>query len=63
MEENDESESDALDSLAQAFCDQLTACLAECAGGRKGLFSDVARTGPGAARGVCPAGTAECAVR
>jgi hypothetical protein len=37
----DEVEPDALDSLAQAFCDQLMACLDECARGRKGLFSDV----------------------
>jgi hypothetical protein len=27
--------------LAQAFCEQLMACLDECARGRRGLFSDV----------------------
>jgi hypothetical protein len=32
---------DQLDQLAQAFCDQLMACLDECARGRKGLFSNV----------------------
>jgi len=35
-------ELDQLDQLAQAFCEQLMACLDECARGRKGLFSDVA---------------------
>lgn len=33
---------DQLDQLAQTFCEQLMACLDECARGRKGLFSDVA---------------------
>lgn len=42
MDPRDEAEPDALDSLAQAFSDQLVACLEECARGRKGLFSDVA---------------------
>lgn len=42
MDSRDEVESDQLDQLAQAFCDQLMACLDECARGRKGLFSDVA---------------------
>jgi hypothetical protein len=32
---------DAMDGLAETFCDQLMACLDECARGRKGLFSDV----------------------
>jgi hypothetical protein len=31
-----------LEALAQVFCEQLMACLDECARGRKGLFSDVA---------------------
>jgi len=31
-----------LEVLAQAFCEQLMACLDECARGRRGLFSDVA---------------------
>jgi len=35
------SELDQLDLLAQTFCEQLMACLDECARGRKGLFSDV----------------------
>lgn len=42
MDQNDEVEPDPLDLLAQAFCEQLMACLDECARGRKGLFSDVA---------------------
>ncbi len=42
MEPRDEVEPDQLDLLAQAFCEQLMACLDECARGRKGLFSDVA---------------------
>jgi hypothetical protein len=41
MEEREDLEQDPLDGLAQAFCDQLLACLEECARGRKGLFSDV----------------------
>lgn len=41
MDPRDEVESDQLDLLAQAFCEQLMACLDECARGRKGLFSDV----------------------
>lgn len=41
MDPRDEMEPDQLDLLAQAFCDQLMACLDECARGRKGLFSDV----------------------
>jgi hypothetical protein len=34
-----------LEMLAQAFCEQLMACLDECARGRRGLFSDVALLG------------------
>ena len=41
MDPRDEVEPDQLDQLEQAFCDQLMACLDECARGRKGLFSDV----------------------
>jgi hypothetical protein len=41
MDPRDEAEPDQLDALAQAFCEQLMACLDECARGRKGLFSDV----------------------
>ena len=44
-DEPDETEqsdqADQLDLLAQTFCEQLMACLDECARGRKGLFSDV----------------------
>ena len=40
MDPRDEMESDQLDLLAQAFCEQLMACLDECARGRKGLFSE-----------------------
>jgi hypothetical protein len=42
MDPRDEVDSGELDSLANAFCEQLLACLDECARGRKGLFSDVA---------------------
>jgi hypothetical protein len=42
MDPRDEVEPDQLEMLALAFCDQLMACLEECARGRKGLFSDVA---------------------
>jgi hypothetical protein len=44
MDPQDEVESDEpnqLESLAQVLCEQLMACLDECARGRKGLFSDV----------------------
>lgn len=41
MDAEDTPEIDQLDQLAQAFCDQLMACLDECARGRHGLFSDV----------------------
>ena len=41
MDPRDEVESGQLDALAQTFCEQLMACLDECARGRKGLFSDV----------------------
>jgi hypothetical protein len=34
-------ESDELQGLGQVFTDQLTACLEECAHGRRGLFSDL----------------------
>jgi hypothetical protein len=40
MDPRDEMEPDRLEMLAQAFCEQLLACLDECARGRKGLFSD-----------------------
>jgi len=42
MDQDDEIESDQLDALSHVFADQLQACLAECAQGRRGLFSDVA---------------------
>lgn len=41
MDPQDEVEPNQLESLAQVFCEQLMACLDECARGRKGLFSDV----------------------
>ena len=41
MEDRECLEIDPLDGLAQTFCEQLMACLDECARGRKGLFSDV----------------------
>jgi hypothetical protein len=42
MDPRDEVDPGELDSLAETFCEQLLACLDECARGRKGLFSDVA---------------------
>jgi hypothetical protein len=48
MDANDEVERDQLDTLAQTFCEQLMACLDECARGRKGLFSDVGLLDPDA---------------
>jgi len=41
LDAHDEVATDQLEMLAQAFCEQLMACLDECAYGRKGLFSDV----------------------
>jgi len=41
MDSPDETESGQLDTLVQAFGNQLMACLDECARGRKGLFGDV----------------------
>jgi len=41
MDPRDEVEPGELETLARVFCDQLIACLEECARGRKGLFSDV----------------------
>ena len=42
MDPRDEMETGQLEMLQQAFCEQLMACLDECARGRKGLFGDVA---------------------
>jgi hypothetical protein len=47
MDPRDEIEPDKLGMLAQAFSEQLMACLEECARGRKGLFSDVGLLGEG----------------
>jgi hypothetical protein len=41
MDPRDEVEPGELETLAQVFCEQLMACLDECARGRRGLFSDV----------------------
>jgi hypothetical protein len=41
MDPHDEVEPGQLEMLSQVFCEQLMACLDECARGRKGLFSDV----------------------
>jgi hypothetical protein len=41
MDPSNEVETGQLEALAQVFCEQLVACLEECARGRKGLFSDV----------------------
>jgi hypothetical protein len=44
MDPRDQLATDQLESLSGAFSDQLTACLEECARGRRGLFSDVELT-------------------
>ena len=41
MDPRDDVEPGQLEMLSQVFCEQLMACLDECARGRKGLFSDV----------------------
>jgi hypothetical protein len=41
MDPRDEMEHDQLELLAQAFREQLLACLEECGRGRMGLFSDL----------------------
>ena len=41
MDPREAMESDQMETLVQAFGDQLMACLDECARGRKGLFGDV----------------------
>jgi len=41
MDPCDEAEPGQLETLAQVFCEQLMACLDECARGRRGLFSGV----------------------
>jgi hypothetical protein len=45
VDEKDDPVCDQLEMMAAVFCDQLMACLDECARGRKGLFSDVALLG------------------
>jgi hypothetical protein len=45
MDPREEVEPGQLETLAQVFCEQLMACLDECARGRRGLFSDVALLG------------------
>ncbi len=44
MDPHDATAPDQLEILSKAFSDQLTACLEECAHGRRGLFSDVELT-------------------
>ncbi len=41
MDPRDAMDSGQLETLTQAFGDQLMACLDECARGRRGLFGDV----------------------
>lgn len=45
MDPRDQLAPDQLEALSSAFSDQLTACLAECARGRRGLFSDLEFSG------------------
>ena len=54
MDPRDEMEPDQLKMLEQAFCEQLMACLDECARGRKGLFGDVALLGDEGAGSAWP---------
>jgi hypothetical protein len=54
MDPRDEIEPSQLKMLEQAFCEQLMACLDECARGRKGLFSDVALLGDEGEAGAWP---------
>jgi hypothetical protein len=72
MEPQDEIAPGQWEMLAQVFCEQLMACLDECARGRRGLFSsfehlvgeDEEKLWPEAARlHYGPAGGAERAVR
>jgi hypothetical protein len=44
MDPRDQLPPNQLESLSNAFTDQLLACLEECAHGRRGLFSDVELT-------------------
>ena len=39
MDPRDEIDPEQLDAMNRAFCEQLLACLDECARGRSGLFS------------------------
>lgn len=43
MESREEMEPNQFDPLVRAFSDQLSACLEECARGRRGLFSETAQ--------------------
>jgi hypothetical protein len=45
MDPRDEMDPIQLEILAQAFCEQLMACLDECARGRRGLFSGYVHLG------------------
>jgi hypothetical protein len=45
MSPQDRIEVEHLEPLAQAFRDQLLACLQECSAGRRGLFSDLEHMG------------------
>jgi hypothetical protein len=45
MDPRDEIEPGQLEMLAQVFCEQLMACLDECARGRRGLFSSYEHLG------------------
>jgi len=54
MDPRDAMEPDRMETLIQAFGDQLMACLDECARGRKGLFSDVELLGDEGGSGAWP---------
>lgn len=54
MDPRDQIERDQMQTLVEAFGNQLMACLDECARGRKGLFGDVDLLGDEAGESAWP---------
>jgi hypothetical protein len=54
VNEQDEKQPSQLETLAQVFCEQLMACLDECARGRRGLFSSFEAMGGDAGNEAWP---------
>jgi hypothetical protein len=54
MDPEDTTQPENLEPLTNAFRDQLTACLEECARGRRGLFAEHAHLGEAAEGGAWP---------